>query len=90
MKLIYDNGWDKLPTKGNPSWLRKLGYEPGRNKRNKLEPARAEDWKSPYPILNIRHTDNTTPKKMKQEDFRNKPTGWKEDTIENIYGYRPI
>lgn len=87
LKLIYENGWDKLPSGGNPSWARNLGYEPGRHSGNNLEPALAGEWVSEFPIIDIRDTHNMTPKKMQKEGFRKKPTGWREDVIENLPGW---
>jgi len=87
LELIYQNGWDKLPTGGNPSWARNLGYEPGRHKGNHLELAKAEEWISDFPIIDIRDNHNMTPKKMNKEGFRKKPTGWREDEIQNLKGW---
>lgn len=87
LEIIYANGWDKLPTGGNPSWARNLGYEPGRHKGNTLEPALSEEWSSQFPIIDIRANHNMTPKKMDKDGFRKKPTGWREDLITNIPGW---
>lgn len=87
LKIIYENGWDKLPTFGNPSWARGLGYEPGKHNGNKLEPAQAKEWRSEYPLIDIRHTKCMTVPKMQVEGFKKKPTGWKEEVIENLPGW---
>lgn len=88
LKLIYDKGWDKIPTFGNPRWARDLGYEPGRaGKRNKYEKTRAEEWRSKYPIIDIRHTRCITHPRWNPEKFRNKPTNWVEDVIDNVPGW---
>ena len=88
LELIYENGWDKVPTFGNPLWARNLGYEPGRaGRRNKLEKVRAEEWRSEYPIIDIRHTRCMTVPRWDVKHFRNKPTNWREDIIDNIPGW---
>lgn len=87
MDIIYENEYDKLPTDGNPSWARNLGYEPGRRANNKIEYALAEEWFSECPNIDIRHTHNMTPKKMNPDGFVKKPTGWKEDKINNLPGW---
>lgn len=81
LKLILDNGFDKLPGK-NPSWARKMGYEPGK-KTGEL----VDEWKSNYPNIDIRHRKTLTPIKMTLESFVHKPTGWKESTIDKIPGW---
>lgn len=86
LRLIYKEGYDKLPTWGNPTWARGLGYEPG-GRTNGIESAVAGEWRSEFPLIDIRHGHNMTPKKMEEDGFRNKPTGWKEDSIENLPGW---
>lgn len=87
LKIIYENGWDKLPTFGNPTWARDLGYEPGKHKGNKREPAKAEEWKSEYPNIDIRHTRTMTVPKFTLESFKKKPTNWREDILDNLQGW---
>ena len=87
LKIIYEKGYDKLPTYGNPTWARKMGYEPGKHKGNKLEPAHAKEWKSEYPLIDIRHTRCMTVPKMKVKDFIVPPQNWKEDVIDNLPGW---
>lgn len=87
LKIIYEKGYDKLPTFGNPTWAREMGYEPGRHRSNKLEPARAEEWRSEYPNIDIRHSRCMTVPKMTIESFKVKPVNWKEDVIENLQGW---
>ena len=87
LKIIYENGYDKIPTGGNPGWARSMGYEPGKREGNVQEPALAEEWSSKYPIIDIRHTRSLTPKKMSLEEFKKKPINWKEDLIENLPGW---
>lgn len=88
LKIIYDNEYEKIPTHGNPSWARQMGYEPGKTGgRNKREPGQHELWRSEGPLIDIRHTRCMTVPKMDPEHFRNKPKNWKEDIIDNIPGW---
>ena len=88
LQLIYEKGWDQAPTHGNPKWARHLGYEPGRaGKRNKYETAKADEWRSEYPIIDIRHTRTVTQPRWLPEHFKNHPSNWKEDVIDNVPGW---
>lgn len=88
LKLIYKNEWDKVPTMGNPKWARNLGYEPGRaGTRNTLETAKADEWYSWYPIIDIRHSRTVTQPRWLPEYFRKRPTNWKESIIDNVPGW---
>jgi hypothetical protein len=78
LSTIIEKGFDKLPGK-NPSWARKMGYEPGK-KTGEL----VGEWKSKFPNIDIRHNKTLTPIKMTLESFRHKPTGWRESTIDQI------
>ncbi|KKS13831.1 hypothetical protein A2617_00260 [Candidatus Daviesbacteria bacterium RIFOXYD1_FULL_41_10] len=78
LSAIIEKGFDKLPGK-NPTWARKMGYEPGK-KTGEL----VGEWKSEYPNIDIRHNKTLTPIKMTLESFRHKPTGWRESTIDQI------
>jgi hypothetical protein len=89
INLIYEKGYDKVPTHGNPGWARDMGYEPGKIKADNL-PAKIEEWKSTLPNLDIRHTRNLTPSKTSLESFRRKPTNWRESTVDTIPGMQAI
>jgi len=78
LAAILENGFDKLPG-NNPSWARKMGYEPGEKTGEQVG-----EWKSEHPNIDIRHRKTLTPIKMTLESFRHKPTGWKESTIDKI------
>lgn len=90
LKIILENGWDKIPTFGNPQWARDLGYEPGR-RNNQYEPkVRSEEWRSEYPIIDVKHTRCITHGRWEIDKFKNKPTNWKEDIIDNIPGWENV
>ncbi|OGH18277.1 MAG: hypothetical protein A2868_01510 [Candidatus Levybacteria bacterium RIFCSPHIGHO2_01_FULL_40_15b] len=78
LDTILENGFDKLPG-NNPSWARKMGYEPGKKTGEQVS-----EWKSKYPNIDIRHNKTLTPIKMTLESFKHKPTGWRESTIDRI------
>ncbi|OGN27778.1 MAG: hypothetical protein A2941_02800 [Candidatus Yanofskybacteria bacterium RIFCSPLOWO2_01_FULL_49_17] len=81
LATIIERGFDKIPGK-NPSWARKMGYEPGKKTGEKTD-----EWRSKYPNIDIRHKKTMTPIKMTIESFRHKPTGWKESTIDQLSGW---
>jgi hypothetical protein len=86
LRIIYDRGYDKLFTFGNPVWARRMGYEPGKRNREG-EHALKDEWYSDYPNIDIRHTRAMTVPKMQYDDFVRKPEGWKEDIIGNLPGW---
>lgn len=86
LEIIYEKGFNAIPTSGNPDWARSMGYEPG--KANKLEKQpKTEVWQSTYPNIDIRHGRSLTAPKLKYDDFKRKPTGWTEDVISNLPGW---
>lgn len=87
LKLILDKGWDKLPGK-NPSWARRIGYEPGKPIRiGGFSEDVIEEWRGEYPNIDIRHEKTLTPIKMTLESFKHEPTGWQESTIDKLLGW---
>lgn len=86
LKIIYNNGWDALPTFGNPQWARELGYEPGKKNTYEERP-KSEEWRSEYPNIDIRHTRSMTIPHLETKEFVHQPTNWKEDIIDNIPGW---
>lgn len=88
MKIIEEREFDKIPGK-NPSWARRMGYEPGKPKRlgGISDGDIMVEWKSEYPNINIRHSKTMTPIKMTLESYIHKPTGWKESTIDKLPGW---
>ena len=87
VNLIFEKGWDKVPGR-NPRWARKIGYEPGKPRRNGgITDDKFGEWRSEYPNIDIRHSKTLTPIKMTPESFIRKPTGWKESTIDKLPGW---
>ncbi|KKU88100.1 hypothetical protein A3A64_00790 [Candidatus Gottesmanbacteria bacterium RIFCSPLOWO2_01_FULL_48_11] len=77
---MYAIGLEKFRTK-DPHHARVWGYEPGRKTGGNGE------WYSPSPNIDIRHATTFTLRKVGLKDFRTKPTGWKETTLDNIPGW---
>ena len=86
LKIIYDRGYDKIWTWGNPLWARKMGYEPGK-KNQEGENATRETWRSKFSNIDVKHTRNITPAKTSLADFRKKPDNWYESTINELPGW---
>lgn len=88
LKLIIEKEYDKLQTRGNPGWARKMGYEPGKPKRiGGFSDDVVEERRSEYPNIDIRHKRTMTPIKMTLESFIHKPTGWRESAIDQLPGW---
>lgn len=86
LRIIEELGYAKLPTFGNPVWARSMGYEPGKfNKEGEF--VLKMEWRSKFPNIDIRHTRTMTVPKMSYEDFKRKPSNWREDLIENLPGW---
>ena len=89
-KKIIENGWDKIIEK-EPSWARKMGYEPG-TKKIKQGGFSDEDfgvWFSDIPIIDIRHEGTYTRTKVTLDSFKHPPdpSTWKETTLDKIEGW---
>jgi hypothetical protein len=60
---------------------RKMGFEAGTHGRaERVDDLKSEAWMSEFPNIDIRHGDNLTPSRWRQDQFRNKRScrGWKE------------
>lgn len=58
-------------------FFRDMGYEP--------QPR--EEWKAAYPNIDIRHRGSFTRVKCKLTDFKKRPEGWTETTIDSLPGW---
>jgi hypothetical protein len=89
-KKIIENGWDKIISK-EPSWARKMGYEPGtkKKKRGGFSDEEFDTWSSYIPIVDIRHEGTYTRTKVTLDSFKHPPdpSTWKETTLEKIPGW---
>ena len=66
-----------------------MGYEPGTHHRpERVDDSVAEEWKSEFPNVDIRHEGNFSPTRWKKEEFRNQryTQGWIE-TDDEIPGW---
>ena len=86
LKIIFDRGYDKIWTWGNPMWARRMGYEPGKI-NEESEKATRKTWRSKFPNIDVRHTRNITPAKMSLNDFKRKPTSWQQSTLDKLSGW---
>jgi len=78
LDLIYERGYDKIETRGNPLWARKMGYEPDKKKR---------EWKSEHPNIDIKHNENMTIHQLSLNEFVKKPEGWVKSNIDLLPGW---
>lgn len=57
--------------------IHRLGFEPGtHNRPDKIDDLKCEDFRSEFPNVDIRHTNNLTQSRWNIEEFRTKPTEW--------------
>lgn len=67
---------------------RKMGFEPGTHRRReRVDDLTAESWMSERPNIDIRHRQNLTPSRWRQDQFRDKRNcqGWIE--ADNVPGW---
>lgn len=79
LEKIKKDGHDKSH-KGEPSWLRRMGYEPGTKKikRGGFSDDDFETWQSMKPLIDIRHGNTFSPRKVQLKDFKHPPLNWRE------------
>jgi hypothetical protein len=68
---------------------RKMGFEPGSHGRSeRVDDFGSDSWESPYPNLDIRHSQNLTSNRWRQDQFRSQRNcrDWKE-THDEIPGW---
>lgn len=78
---IQELGVDK-PHRGEPKWLRIMGYEPGTKQphRGGYWTDEFETWRSKKPLIDIRHDKTFSPRKVTLDKFKHQPAGWKEQS----------
>jgi len=83
--LIDSQGLDKIRSR-EPRWARRFGYEPGTKpiRRGGVTDEKYETWRSEFPNIDIRHNKTFSSPKTRLEDFKHKPTGWKESKLSGI------
>lgn len=77
LEFILERGYDK-DIKGNPLWMRRMGFEPGTKKKRRggFSNDDFDTWTSKYPNIDIRHKKAFSPVKIKIEDFTHPPKWW--------------
>jgi hypothetical protein len=89
----YKKRLDRINKKGyeegrDPHWARKMGYEPGRpTRKGGLEDCKIGEWRSEFPIIDIRHENTITKRKCQLSAFHYPPTGWEEITLNDVEGW---
>ena len=70
----------------DPVWARKWGYEPGTKKKRRggFSDDDFETWRSKDPIIDIRHPETFSPRKVTLTSFKHPPINWKEISINKI------
>lgn len=83
----YEDRYEKILCMGwnrdngrDPDWARLMGFEPGTKKikRGGFSDDDFDVWKSPDPIIDIRHDKTYSKRKVHLDDFKHLPTGWRE------------
>lgn len=70
-----------------------MGFEPGTHHRAaKVDDLTSGSWRSQFPNIDIRHSDNLSPTKWKKEQYRNQKftQGWTESDIDHIPGWKNL
>ncbi len=76
-------------TRREPLWARRWGYEPGtkRADRGGFSDDDFETWRSPDPIIDIRHGKTFSQTKVTLDSFVHKPENFQEITLNKIKGW---
>jgi len=81
----YKKRLEKIESKGledvagrEPSWVRKMGYEPGTKKKRRggFSDDKFGTWHSKCSNIDVRHKGTFSNSKTKLEDFKHKPKWW--------------
>lgn len=67
-----------------------MGYEPGLHSYPRgVDNYKVKSWRSEYPNLDLRHSNNLTKSRWKKDDFKDKKytKGWTESTADKISGW---
>jgi len=89
-ETIRERGWDKIePNNKEPSWARKMGYEPGQKKKKRggFSDDDYDTFSSTVPVIDIRHKGTFSPPKTKLSDFKHPPKWFEEVSISSLPGW---
>jgi len=88
---IEKHGLDEFKSR-EPKLARRWGYEPGtkKKKRGGLTNDDFNIWESDFPNIDIRHKGTYSSPKIRLEDFKHKPTWWREININKIPGWNLV
>ena len=84
--LFMTNRYSEVKKSREPSWQRKMGYEPGakKMKRGGFSDDDFETWMSDDPIIDVRHSKTFSPRKVSKESFKHPPKNWFETDIRSL------
>lgn len=79
LNYVEAKGWDKQRAR-EPRWGRVMGYEPGTKPRSRggFTDETFEIWRSPKCNVDIRHKNTFSAPKVRIEDFKHKPSNWRQ------------
>jgi len=85
LNYVEAKGWDKERAR-EPRWGRVMGYEPGTKPRRRggFTDETFEVWRSEKCNIDLRHKNTFSAPKVRLDDFKHKPSNWREEKIENI------
>lgn len=82
---------ERVRVMAEKGWKSSMGYEPGTRgkRRGGFSDYRWECWKSPVPIVDIKHKGNLTMQRWRQDQFRDMEncSGWLESDVDRIEGW---
>ena len=82
----YQQRYDILKKIGfDGKYIYKMGFEPGtHNRAERVDDVKAEGFKSEYPNIDIRHTNNISASRWSKDQFRSQRNckGWVENDVE--------
>jgi glycosyltransferase involved in cell wall biosynthesis len=75
------------------TYVRKMGFEPGtHNRAERVDDLKADNLKSEFPNLDIRHESNLTPSRWRKDQYRNQKftAGWTESRVDELPGWEQL
>lgn len=80
-QLLIEHYRKRMARVEREGFTRKMGFEPGSHRRpERVDDIPSEEWWSPVPNVDIRHTTNLTPSRWSRDEFRDQKNcqGWTE------------
>ena len=71
-ELLLEHYKKRVTRVEREGFTRRMGFEPGtHNRAERVDDFKAESWQSAFPNIDIRHNQNLTPSRWRQDQFRN-------------------